>query len=125
MPSPTVALARLRHASLSRLCATLFAVLILLPFSAPFATCDLNLLMPGGDHSAAGQSSRHAAHQASLESPAAIHAVALRRSLNRHDHDAPARARVSPDSFPSGRCLGARDSQRPLRVSLVPLPLRI
>ncbi len=67
---------------MSRVCALSLVALILLPFSAPFSTCDLGSLFPGAAHQAA-HPLKSRVPVASLGDSATSHALPLPRSIQR------------------------------------------
>jgi len=68
---------------LSRLCAVWLVALILLPFSAPFSTCDVQTLFPGANPDATTQMPRSSLPVVSLDDVATRHALVLPRTTGR------------------------------------------
>jgi hypothetical protein len=76
-------LARDISTMVSRVCAAWLVLLVLLPFSAPFSTCDLESLLANGGGQMPHHSQRHTHPIASLADAATTHALPLTRTTDR------------------------------------------
>jgi len=68
---------------LSRVCAVWLVALILLPFSAPFSTCDVQTLFPGASRDTTAPTPHSPLPVVSLDDGATRHALILPRATGR------------------------------------------